>query len=892
MTVAPLNLSVASAAEEDLINSDKYTEIQERFYNLGLLHDEVDYSEENTGVRRDSFIMAALRLANSDEVSATTEDVFTDVVKDDPTAPYIKRGVELGYLSGYSDGTFCPENIIKTEQAVKVLVRMLGYGDKAEAAGGYPNGYIAVADSLGLTDNVKFVSGSNLTYGTMLKLFDNALDIDIPQLIISGTPEITTESEVTLLEARHKIYYTKGIVTGNSVTALKNHKETAEGIVSVEGVQYYNGDTTIADMLGNKVDIYYNLEKGEDLGTILHYSEDKDNYTYTIDDDDLYKNNTAFKYTYFDAKDREKTINITDDINVIFNGKLKVLYGAADLNPSYGQVTLIDNDGDNEYEIISIFSVTDTVVVKSTMKTDANTVITDAVDMSKSYSLSNSGDVDYRVIMNGQNVDPADLSKGTVLSIGETDGYILMYAGKDSVSGTVESLLDGGEIARIDGEDYFIQESFRKNSASNKNITEVKLNLNATFYLDVFGRIVGVGTTEVSNEAVYGFLFKIYTSTNDDEVIRLKVLDEAGDTVLLDLAEKVNLNGKKKQYPSKVKETLEAYNKNDDARNSTDNSDPLRQVIKYKLNEAGEISDIWNASKEEDAGLKCEGTWTSASHYNSYHWSSVAGTWGRQYYYDSTTTIFCIYPEETTCYTSSFHEDVRSYPDNTYSVYMYDKDASLTVGAAVRYFTGTVTATSDKMGQYHRMHVVTKVYEGLNAEDEPVTIVEAVNCTNGEKVEISTTEKSNTAVTTEFAKTKAGDIVQYKYDAANELTGYRILFYADRYGEFGGVNDNAAGNVHDAGQWIGLVDATWLYSTVKFVDGIKLVYKNYSTGEDNMIPLQKSTEKIYVARVNISNRKNITVETDLTTDVITPGSHFIIATNTNVGNGGIIIIEK
>ncbi len=80
-----------------------------------------------------SGLLSAVLLVSTLSVSAAT---FSDV-ENDPTVawakPYITEMSELGYIKGYEDGTFKPNNTISKTEALILLSRMIGVNDEAFA---------------------------------------------------------------------------------------------------------------------------------------------------------------------------------------------------------------------------------------------------------------------------------------------------------------------------------------------------------------------------------------------------------------------------------------------------------------------------------------------------------------------------------------------------------------------------------------------------------------------------------------------------------------------------------------------------------------------------------------------------------------------------------------
>ena len=77
-------------------------------------------------------------------------------------------------IAGVGDGRFLPEQELTYAQAVTILIRVLGYsGDKVGAV--WPDGYLNLAQSIGLADGVNAKANDALTRAQAAQLFVNAL---------------------------------------------------------------------------------------------------------------------------------------------------------------------------------------------------------------------------------------------------------------------------------------------------------------------------------------------------------------------------------------------------------------------------------------------------------------------------------------------------------------------------------------------------------------------------------------------------------------------------------------------------------------------------------------------------------------------------------------------
>ena len=79
-----------------------------------------------------------------------TTDVFTDVPITHWANACVGKASELGIVGGYGDGIFGPSDPVTYEQAVTMIVRAIGEGDKASSYGGYPDGFLQVAQERNL----------------------------------------------------------------------------------------------------------------------------------------------------------------------------------------------------------------------------------------------------------------------------------------------------------------------------------------------------------------------------------------------------------------------------------------------------------------------------------------------------------------------------------------------------------------------------------------------------------------------------------------------------------------------------------------------------------------------------------------------------------------------
>ena len=110
-------------------------------------------SDEDTDyiVTRGEFASVICGLFGMSEDEAEEYAVsFSDLDAGDDDYTSIKRVVAMKLFSGFPDLTFRSREAVTVEQALKVVASAAGFAEEAEARGGFPKGYIAVAKSAGL----------------------------------------------------------------------------------------------------------------------------------------------------------------------------------------------------------------------------------------------------------------------------------------------------------------------------------------------------------------------------------------------------------------------------------------------------------------------------------------------------------------------------------------------------------------------------------------------------------------------------------------------------------------------------------------------------------------------------------------------------------------------
>lgn len=244
---APAALAVSSA-------SDSVIEEVIRATGIMVGDESGDMNLNNTVTRAEYAKMLVSASTYKDKVSgASNSSPFKDVPYTHWAAGYIKTAVEQGWLTGYLDGSYKPDNTVTLEEAATGVLKLLGYTSE-DFSGSYPYGQLALYESLGLDVNITASQGTAMTRRNMMYLFYNLLNAETKDgqvyaqtlgYTLNENDEIDYLSMVS--DTMEGPYVVEGslsdIVSGEDKTVYRNgYASTADAIQKYD-VVYYNDST-------------------------------------------------------------------------------------------------------------------------------------------------------------------------------------------------------------------------------------------------------------------------------------------------------------------------------------------------------------------------------------------------------------------------------------------------------------------------------------------------------------------------------------------------------------------------------------------------------------------------------------------------------------------------
>ena len=144
---------------------------------LGIMTgDETGNLNLSSLVTRAEFVTMAVKATpGGDQIGQSATSPYPDVPRSHWAAGYVSAGVSAGLISGYTDGTFRPDNNITLAEGATIVLQLLGYGP-GDFSGAYPTGQLSMYRSLRLDRGLTaYAAGDLLTRQDAMYLFYNLM---------------------------------------------------------------------------------------------------------------------------------------------------------------------------------------------------------------------------------------------------------------------------------------------------------------------------------------------------------------------------------------------------------------------------------------------------------------------------------------------------------------------------------------------------------------------------------------------------------------------------------------------------------------------------------------------------------------------------------------------
>ena len=553
IVICSLGISVSAKAE-----ISKYDVAENRLMSLGIC-DGIN-SDVQSDITRAEFVAMVVRTLNyTDNIKVST--TFADCTGS-KFASEIQCAYDLGITSGTSESTFSPDSPVSVDAAAKMIVSALGYAVKAEAQGGYPTGYMHVANSLGIFDSTS-ISGSVKVEDAYI-MVSNMLLADVPEFTgVKYRDEITQTSKGSnLLIQRFGLEKTEGIVTTAGYYAV-NTEFVGNGDIEING-ECYKTDADVEELLGYNTELWYDPD--DNRAYVISPKTLNKTVELNIEDIEDFASNTITVYNEENNKSYKYTLGT--DYTCILNGRVAELDKSLFENCD-GSVTLIDNDNDGSYEYVIVKRIEYFVISAIDIASDT---IYDSDSNIKSIYFPLDTRYSYKVEINGEKAEFDDLELNMVCLVymSEDSEVCRIYATDKKIVGVISEISDNEYV--IDGKVY--------KAASYFDGLGIKLNIGSEYEFlladdDTIVSISGVPSSKYS----YGYFLDYKAKDGVSSSVAVKLLTSQNDISIYELSDKVFVDGVKYNKNSSYIESLFIHS------TTANNYIPNYQVIRYRVSD-------------------------------------------------------------------------------------------------------------------------------------------------------------------------------------------------------------------------------------------------------------------------------------------------------------------
>lgn len=446
---------------------------------------------------------------------------------------------DLGIMNGYSTAIFGSDDGVTYNQLMKAFVSFLGYDAAAQSKGGFPSGYLAQANRLRLSLGTQENAGSYVSLAAALKLFKQALNID---MAVFQDEKLTILKDENYLKHYRGIDITEGIITGNFLTNLLSGELCSFGKVYLDGkiMTVDSSASGIEDELCNKVIVYYERINSQD---IIRYYEKRSDDSLEIDADDLIAaDNSTVKYLD-DGKARKALLSSA--AQVVYNGSYLASYSSADLMPfseKNGNLRLIDKNGDGSYDFI-VVSAYDSYLVKNVFDNiiycDRGNAPATQVDLTD-YKERN---IDIKNIL-GEPITIDDIKKDQIVNVfADKSGKVKkIIVTRDAITAVIESIEKGETSLKkitLNGVEFDVSSSYWiKDSRS-----MLKTGKTAKVYFNCDAKIAYIDVDGTLNDGVsVGLLLAAVKRKGLDDGVDIRLMTQEGEFISPEVPEKLKIN--------------------------------------------------------------------------------------------------------------------------------------------------------------------------------------------------------------------------------------------------------------------------------------------------------------------------------------------------------------
>lgn len=572
-------IAPVSAAFTDLTEEHYAYEAVNVLSKLGIINGYEENGSFNfkpdNNVTRAEFTAMLLRTRGMGTVGSTSLEnpPFPDVTTPDVSWAIgnIRTARELKIINGYDDGTFKPNNNVSYEEAVKMIVCALGYGEMGSDGAFWYSRYLMSATTLGFLEGAGGAISTPATRATIATMLYNCLEIQLAE-----NNEITTK---TILENDLKLTKKVGFIASNPTISLAAPDSTLrDNEVQIttpdkngnpETLTYKVDDASkYSDMLGAQITFYYTTNLNSGFKNLV-LATVKNSSTIEIDADLIERaNGSSIEYYRNEDANNTTVANIANDSIVVYNDRLYESnaddssfadYVGTQSNPipTIGSIKLLDRDGDSVYDVVFVndYKAYFVSAVTSSDYTITDNLLRGGVTDGSNKIVLNPKDSDVNLTFvdaNGKASSFSSIKKNSVVCVKESNyaanggrRTVTAIVCNDTASGTISGVSSNGNIT-INGKPYKFspQAPWENYIGAATPLTKPVKGESGTFYMDCNGNIIAYDKTVVTGNQQYGYIMSVnYDNSEFDEVLELYIMTLAGSKDVYKVSTTTKLDG-------------------------------------------------------------------------------------------------------------------------------------------------------------------------------------------------------------------------------------------------------------------------------------------------------------------------------------------------------------
>jgi len=392
--------AVSYATYNDISEDAIYKEAVERLSSLEIINgDAYGLFNPSNYLSRAEFAKIAVSAAGLKEQALSESGVsfYSDVPYGHWASGYINVSARQGFLTGFGDGNFRPDENITYSQVITAILKILGYTD-SDLGGIWPYNYIEKAKALKITDGIQFRHDEPVSRGIAALFIDRALLTEVKK-------QSANETSVTLIEKSGLASIKECVITAtygtdSSVSQGKVKTDTGEYTTVIGNMDEYigqkvkliiNEDNEVIDVIVKKQSIQKAMVKsvtGNDVSVFQNIQDGQASSSYIItipSSIPMYYHGE--KGTYSSYKE-----NISMGSVIILSGAFQGSYDhAVLLDPDLEGPVTVMNDVKNEDEYIGNLDIRDKANIQ-VIRNGENASLTDIKAYDVVYMLKDSPD--------------------------------------------------------------------------------------------------------------------------------------------------------------------------------------------------------------------------------------------------------------------------------------------------------------------------------------------------------------------------------------------------------------------------------------------------------------------------------------------------------------------